>query len=34
METGIHAERDAVVKAVHVTVGRQIDAKDMMMELE
>jgi pyruvate carboxylase len=33
METGIHAERDAVVKAVHVTAGGQIDAKDLLVEL-
>ncbi|WP_299631024.1 pyruvate carboxylase [uncultured Roseobacter sp.] len=34
METGIHAERDAVIKAVHVTPGGQIDAKDLLVELE
>ena len=34
METGIHAERDATVKAVHVTAGTQIDAKDLLVELE
>ena len=34
METGIHAERDARVKAVHVTAGSQIDAKDLLVELE
>ena len=34
METGIHAERDAVVKAVHVSAGDQIDAKDLLVELE
>ncbi len=34
METGIHAERDAVIKAVHVTPGGQIDAKDLLIELE
>ena len=34
METGIHAERDAVVKAVHVTPGAQIDAKDLLVELD
>jgi len=33
METGIHAERDAVVKAVHVQPGSQIDAKDLLVEL-
>ena len=34
METGIHAERDAVIKAVHVNPGAQIDAKDLLVELE
>ena len=34
METGIHAERDAVIKAVHVQPGGQIDAKDLLIELE
>ncbi|NKX75434.1 pyruvate carboxylase [Rhodobacteraceae bacterium R_SAG3] len=34
METGLHAERDAVVKAVHVQPGGQIDAKDLLVELE
>ncbi|MGB5557302.1 MAG: pyruvate carboxylase, partial [Paracoccaceae bacterium] len=34
METGIHAERDAKIKAVHVTPGAQIDAKDLLIELE
>jgi pyruvate carboxylase len=34
METGIHAERDAMVKAVHVNAGGQIDAKDLLIELE
>ncbi|MGH1329876.1 MAG: pyruvate carboxylase [Paracoccaceae bacterium] len=34
METGLHAERDAVIKAVHVTPGAQIDAKDLLIELE
>jgi pyruvate carboxylase len=34
METGLHAERDAVVKAVHVVPGGQIDAKDLLIELE
>ncbi|MCG7494720.1 pyruvate carboxylase [Thalassobius sp. Cn5-15] len=33
METGIHAERKAVVKAVHVQAGGQIDAKDLLVEL-
>jgi pyruvate carboxylase len=34
METGIHAERDGMVKAVHVTAGAQIDAKDLLVEFE
>jgi len=34
METGLHAERDAVVKALHVGAGDQIDAKDLLVELE
>ncbi len=34
METGIHAERNAVVKAVHVHPGGQIDAKDLLIELD
>jgi pyruvate carboxylase len=34
METGIHADRDATIKAVHVTAGGQIDAKDLLVELE
>ena len=32
METGIHAERDATIKAVHVQPGGQIDAKDLLVE--
>ena len=34
METGIAAERDATIKAVHVAQGAQIDAKDLLVELE
>ena len=34
METGIHSERDAIVKAVHVQPGGQIDAKDLLVELD
>jgi pyruvate carboxylase len=33
METGLHAERDATVAAVHVGPGAQIDAKDLLLEL-
>jgi pyruvate carboxylase len=34
METGLNAERDAVIKEVHVTPGDQIDAKDLLIEFE
>jgi len=34
METGLHAERDATIKAVHVTPGAQIDAKDLLVEFD
>ena len=34
METGLHADREAVVKAVHVAQGAQIDAKDLLVEME
>jgi len=34
METGLHAERDATVKAVHVQPGGQIDAKDLLIEFD
>ncbi len=33
METGLHAEKDGVVNAVHVQPGGQIDAKDLLVEL-
>ena len=34
METGIHADADGTVKAVHVTAGAQVDAKDLLVEFE
>jgi pyruvate carboxylase len=34
METGIHADRDATIKAVHVIPGAGIDAKDLLIEFE
>ncbi|MCY4005216.1 MAG: pyruvate carboxylase [Rhodobacteraceae bacterium] len=34
METGIHAERDATIRAVHVEIGAQIDAKDLLLEYD
>jgi pyruvate carboxylase len=34
METGLHADRAAVVKAVHVQPGTQIEAKDLLVEFE
>ncbi|MEX0971369.1 MAG: pyruvate carboxylase [Paracoccaceae bacterium] len=32
METGIHAERDSTIKALHVQPGAQVDAKDLLVE--
>ncbi|MEM8851437.1 MAG: pyruvate carboxylase [Pseudomonadota bacterium] len=34
METGLHADRDAAVAAIHVVPGAQIDAKDLLVELK
>ncbi len=34
METGLHAERDGIIKVVHVNTGSQIDAKDLLIEFE
>ncbi|WP_439103539.1 pyruvate carboxylase [Celeribacter marinus] len=34
METSITADADGTIKAVHVTPGAQIDAKDLLVELE
>ncbi|WP_435258194.1 pyruvate carboxylase [Thioclava sp. FR2] len=34
METGLHADREATVKALHVHAGSQIEAKDLLVELE
>jgi pyruvate carboxylase len=34
METGLHADRAGVVKAVHVTPGAQVEAKDLLVEFE
>lgn len=34
METGLHADRDGVIKALHVMAGAQIDAKDLLVEFE
>ncbi|MBY5972133.1 pyruvate carboxylase [Ferrimonas balearica] len=34
METGLHADRDGTIKAVHVTPGAQIDAKDLLVEYD
>ena len=34
METGIYAEKADTVKMVHVNVGTQIDAKDLLVEFE
>ena len=34
METAMHADREGVVKAVHIAPGAEIDAKDLLIELE
>lgn len=34
METGLHADREATIKALHVHAGSQIEAKDLLIELE
>ncbi len=34
METGLHAERDGTITALHVSPGQQIDAKDLLVEIE
>ena len=34
METGLHADREATVKALHIHPGSQIEAKDLLVELE
>jgi pyruvate carboxylase len=34
METGLHADREGVVKAVNVHAGSQIEAKDLLIEFE
>ncbi len=34
METGLHADRAGTVAALHVTPGAQIEAKDLLVELE
>jgi pyruvate carboxylase len=34
METGLYADRDVVIKAVHAPAGSQIDAKDLLIEFE
>jgi pyruvate carboxylase len=34
METGLHADRAGTIKALHVHPGSQIDAKDLLLELE
>ncbi len=34
METGIHADRATVIKALYVQPGSQIEAKDLLVELE
>ncbi|MFD1483094.1 pyruvate carboxylase [Paracoccus nototheniae] len=33
METGLHADRDGTITALHVSPGQQIDAKDLLVEI-
>ena len=33
METGLHADREGTITALHVRPGEQIDAKDLMVEI-
>ena len=33
METGLYADKSGQVKAVHVQLGSQVDAKDLLVEL-
>lgn len=34
METGISAEADGIIKAIHAPAGSQVDAKDLLIEFE
>ncbi|MDO5605303.1 MAG: pyruvate carboxylase, partial [Paracoccus sp. (in: a-proteobacteria)] len=34
METAIHADRAGTIKAIHIAPGQQIDAKDLLIELD
>ena len=34
METGISAETDGIIKAIHAPAGSQVDAKDLLIEFE
>jgi pyruvate carboxylase len=34
METGIHADRAGLIKALYVAPGSQIEAKDLLIEFE
>jgi pyruvate carboxylase len=34
METGLYADKAGTVKALHVQPGAQVDAKDLLVELE
>jgi pyruvate carboxylase len=34
METGLYADRPGTVKALHVAAGSQVDAKDLLVELD
>ena len=34
METSINAERDCIVKVLHAFKGKEINAKDLLIEME
>ena len=34
METGISADKEGVIKAIHAPAGTQVDAKDLLIEFE
>ena len=34
METGIYSEKVGIIKSIHVEVGSQLDAKDLLVEFE
>ena len=34
METGLHADVAGEIKAIHIGAGEQVDAKDLLIEIE